>query len=226
MIIKICGITDPAHLRGAVQAGASHIGLVFHPRSPRYLTVGDAKKISVANNALVKPVQIVALVADPDRDVLSKIVETVQPDAIQFHGDESPEILQQWRQELPQGIELWKAVGVSVASDLATINSFVPCCDRVLLDAKPPKNAAHKGGHGRSFDWAILSSVLIARPWLLAGGLTPANVGLAIEAVSGLANFRGVDVSSGVEIEPGQKDPALIAAFIKRASQAMDRSVS
>lgn len=212
--VKICGITSPEALSAALRCGADYVGLVFFPKSPRHLDFELAKEL--ARQARGRS-QIVTLVVDPDRALLSAIHRDVRPDIIQLHGKESPEFVREVRAQVP-GVEIWKALPIAVPSDLEAADTYLSpgeLADLVLFDAKPPPGAALPGGNGLSFDWKVLDGVADRFPFALAGGLNPGNVAAAIE----LTHAAIVDVSSGVEASPGKKDPALIASFIAAANR-------
>lgn len=216
LAVKICGLTSEPVIDAAIDAGASMIGLVFHPKSPRY--VAPERAAALAAHARGR-VEIVALVVNPGDELLSVLLSTVGPDSWQFHGQESPERLRDARAVF--GLPIMKAVGISSAEDLPALGSFAPVADRLLLDAKPPKDAAYPGGHGKPFDWRVLSALPPHRPFMLSGGLVPETVGEAIRQIRGYGvNLAGVDVSSGVETAPGVKDPALIRAFVAAVREA------
>lgn len=170
---------------------------------------------------LIGKVEAVALVVDPAEDVLAQIVETVRPEAIQFHGGESPAALARVKDKWGDQVEVWKALGIAAPSDLDVASDFHDIVDRLLFDARPPKAADRPGGHGDVFDWSIMAAYAGEAPWLLAGGLTPENVGAAIAACRAIPEFDGVDVSSGVETAPGEKDVAAIARFCAAAQDAL-----
>jgi len=203
--VKICGLTRPDHLRAAVEAGARYVGLVFFPKSPRNVDLVTAAALGVE----VPPgVAKVALVVNPDDALLDAITTTVPIDMIQLHGSESPARVAEIRART--GLPVMKAVGIADADDLAQLDAYMPVADQILVDAKPPKGAEVPGGMGVPFDWRLVAGRHWPKPWMLAGGLTPENVGLAVK----LTGARQVDVSSGVERAPGEKDPALIRAFM------------
>src|SRR6185503_4625602 len=143
------------------------------------------------------------------------IASTLQPDFLQLHGQETPERVSAIR--AITGVPLMKAIGVAAKGDLAAISSYA--VDRLLLDAKPPRDATRPGGHGVAFDWGVLGEFSSAKPWFLSGGLEPRNVEEALRATQA----PGVDVSSGVESAPGKKDPARIHSFVE-AVRAFDRA--
>jgi phosphoribosylanthranilate isomerase len=209
MLVKICGLSTSETMAAALDAGADMVGLVFHPRSPRFVSLESAAQLADQARGRAR---IVALTVDPTDDALNAIAALVSPDLIQLHA--RPSI---------------KAVGVSSVADFALVRTYHARGRTVLLDAKPPKDAAYPGGHGRTFDWSILRAMPDDMPFMLSGGLTPENVGDAISAVEAFRDdadaldlaFVGVDVSSGVESAPGIKDPAKIRAFIANARKAV-----
>ncbi|TYB80579.1 phosphoribosylanthranilate isomerase [Maritimibacter fusiformis] len=206
--VKICGLTEARHVTAAVEAGARYIGFVFFPKSPRNVDVATAAKLA----ADVPPgVAKVALVVDANDATLDEIAARVPIDMWQLHGKESPERVAEVRARF--GLPVMKAVGVADEGDLAALAAYARVADQLLVDAKPPKGAEVPGGQGVAFDWRLIAGRGWAKPWMLAGGLTAQNVGLAI----GLTGARQVDVSSGVETAPGHKDSDLIRAFITAA---------
>jgi phosphoribosylanthranilate isomerase len=189
-------------------AGAAYAGFVFFAKSPRNLTIPEARTL-----ALAAPVGLakVALVVDADDAGLDAIVEAVPLDMLQLHGHETPARVAEVRARY--GLPVMKAVGVADEADLAGLMEMSLAADQLLIDAKPPKGADLPGGNGLAFDWRLLVGRKWLRPWMLAGGLTPANVAEAVR----LTGARQVDVSSGVESAPGVKDHARIAAFVAAA---------
>jgi len=209
---KICGLSTPEAVRAAVDGGASHIGFVFFPKSPRVIAPEAAARL--APPARARNVKIVALAVDPTDAEVDAIVAGLSPDLIQLHGKESPARVREIGQRAGRG--LIKVLPVSNASDLAPAASYEPLVDHLMFDAKPPKDAERPGGLGEPFDWTLLAGRRFARPWLLAGGLDPWNVATAVAA----SGAPIVDVSSGVERGPGLKDPALITAFLDAVRRA------
>jgi phosphoribosylanthranilate isomerase len=204
-LVKICGLSTPETLAAAVQAGASHVGFVHFPKSPRHLALGD---MAALRRDVPAHVKAVLLVVNPSPVVLADAVRQVRPDVVQFHGSETPETLARFRAET--GILAWRALAVRDAAALAEVALFRGAADRVLLDAPA---TALPGGNGTAFDWSLLAGWQAPLAWGLAGGLTPANVGKAIH----LTGAPLVDTSSGVESAPGVKDVDKIAAFCKAA---------
>ena len=216
--IKICGLSDPESVDAALDAGADLLGFVFFPKSPRNLTIQQATPLM--RRARGKA-QLVALLVDPDGSLLDDVAGYLAPDLIQLHGRESPDRVA--RISADTGIPVMKAVGVAERSDLATLARYASAA-RLLLDAKAPRDATRPGGNGSVFDWSLLEGFAHAKPWLLSGGLNPANVAEAIQATGA----AGVDVSSGVERAPGKKDPALIRRFVAavRAAEEGDERLA
>lgn len=203
--IKFCGLTRPEDIRAAVAAGARYVGFVFFPRSPRSLTPEAARALALE----VPPgVAKVALTVDADDAALDALLRDVPLDLLQLHGSESPARVAAVRQRT--GLPVMKAIGIAETGDLGQIDVFEGVADQLLIDAKPPDDADLPGGNGLAFDWRLLAGRRRwAKPWMLAGGLTPENVAEAVR----LTGARQVDVSSGVETAPGVKDAARMAAF-------------
>ena len=192
------------------------IGLVFFPRSPRHVDLARAARLAAQARGRA---QIVALTVDADDALLAAIIDAARPDILQLHGRETPERVAQVRARF--GRPVMKAVGIGGPEDLPALKAHARAADRLLLDAKPPKGAALPGGNGVAFDWNLLAgparaSLDLTNPFMLSGGLDPANVGTALR----LIRPGGVDVSSGVEKAPGVKDPDLIARFVSAARAA------
>lgn len=208
--VKICGLRTEADVAAVAAAGAAYAGFVFFAKSPRNVTVEQARTL-----ALAAPVGLakVALTVDADDATLDAIVDAVPLDMLQLHGHETPDRVAAIRARY--GLPVMKAVGVADEGDLAAVFDYSLVADQILVDAKPPKTATLPGGNGLSFDWRLVAQRRWLRPWMLAGGLTPDNVAEAIR----LTNARQVDVSSGVESAPGVKDPARIAGFVTAATR-------
>lgn len=215
--VKICGVTSATAVEDAVLAGARYLGFNFYPPSPRYITPPEARELMLS-----VPVGVakVALLVDPDDAELNALVAQITPDFLQLHGHEPPERVAEIRARY--GLPVIKAVGVAERADLENLDRYSAVSDQLLIDAKPPKNAALPGGNGLAFDWRLLQGRRWTRPWLLAGGLTPENVGTAIH----LTGARQVDVSSGVETAPGVKERALMDAFVRAAHHPKLANVS
>ncbi|WBU54547.1 phosphoribosylanthranilate isomerase [Paracoccus sp. SCSIO 75233] len=203
--VKICGLTRPDHIAAAVGAGAAYLGFNFFPKSPRYVSPEDAAALAVD---VPTGVARVGLFVNPDDDLLRSVLDVVPLDIVQLHGAETPERVTEVK--ALTGLPVMKAVGVAGPDDLDALWDYGLVADLLLVDAKAPKDAVLPGGNGLPFDWRLLVGRKWLTPWMLAGGLTPKNVGEAIR----LTGTRIVDVSSGVESAPGQKDPDLIRQFI------------
>ena len=202
--MKFCGLRTPADVSAAVEAGAAYVGFVFFPPSPRYLAPEDAAPIAAQ---VPEGIAKVALVVNADDDLLDQITETVPIDMLQLHGKETPERVTEIKQRY--GLPVMKAVGVAGPEDLENLDTYLRVADQVLVDAKPPKDATLPGGNGLAFDWRLIAGRRWPVPWMLAGGLTDANVAEAMR----LTGARQVDVSSGIESAPGVKDAALMQSF-------------
>ncbi len=214
--VKICGLSTPATMAAALDAGADMVGLVFHPRSPRHVSMEAAAALAAParGRALV-----VALTVDMGDETLRGLAATVRPDLIQCHGSEDAGRIAAVR--ALTGAPVLKAVGVAEAGDIAAVGAASVSADLVLIDAKPPKDAAYPGGHGRPFDWTLLERLDPAARFMLSGGLHAGNVAEAVAAARRFGlSLAGVDVSSGVESAPGVKDVAKIRDFIAAARAA------
>jgi phosphoribosylanthranilate isomerase len=206
--VKICGVKSVAEVQAVAASGAAYVGLNFFPKSPRSVSIVNARTLALAApEGLCK----VALTVDADDATLEAILASVPIDMLQLHGHESPARVAEVRARF--GLPVMKALGVAGEADLAALIEHSLAADQLLIDAKPPKDATLPGGNGLSFDWRLLVGRKWLRPWMLAGGLTAANVAEAVR----LTGARQVDVASGVESEPGVKDPARIAAFVAAA---------
>lgn len=210
--VKICGLKEPAHVAAAAEAGAAYVGFVFFEKSPRNVSLAQARDLAVE-----APVGVakVALTVNADDAFLDKLVETVPLDMLQLHGAESPERVAEVRARF--GLPVMKAIGIADAEDVAKIDTYGAVADQLLVDAKPPKNAELPGGNGLSFDWRLVNRKYWPRPWMLAGGLTADNVAEAVK----MTGARQLDLSSGVESAPGVKDVGMIRAFMKAVQNAL-----
>jgi phosphoribosylanthranilate isomerase len=214
--VKICGLSTAETVDASLDAGANFIGFVFHPKSPRVVSIDQAAQLARRAKGRASTV---ALVVDADDELIANIILEMRPDCLQLHGRETPARVADIEDRF--FIRCIKAVGVSDAADINTVRLFHARQRTVLLDAKPPKDAAYPGGHGKVFDWNILQKMPDDIPFWLSGGLDAGNVADAIRTVDGFdLAFAGVDVSSGVESAPGIKDAAKIKAFIAAARHA------
>lgn len=207
--VKICGLKTPQDIAAAVEAGAQYTGFVFFPKSPRAVSVDQARDLA---GHVPTGVMRVGLFVDPDDALLDHTLATVPLDMIQLHGKETPDRVAQVKSRF--GLPVMKAMGIASSADLDQIWDYGLTADMLLIDAKPPRDAELPGGNGLAFDWRLLVGRRFLKPWLLAGGLNPDNVAQAIR----LTGAPGVDVSSGVESAPGTKDPDLIRAFVRAAA--------
>lgn len=205
MKVKICGIKGPVAFDTAVAAGADWIGFNFFPPSPRYVAPDTAAILSARHPG--GPLRV-GLFVDPTVDAIAAVLASVRLDVLQLYGQIDTAGLR-----ARFGLPLWRPVGIETADDLPQDDRGA---DALLIEAKPPPAATRPGGNATCFDWSVLRGWHAPAPWLLAGGLTPDNVAEAIRATGAPA----VDVSSGVESARGEKDPALIRAFIANAHGA------
>ena len=209
--IKICGLKTQEAIERAITRGATHVGFIFFPKSPRHIDPEVAAE-------LVEPVRgrarIVAVTVDVSDEDLDDIVHLLKPDILQMHGSETPERVLQVK--ALYGLPVMKAFSVRDASDLDRIDPYLGVADRFLFDAKAPAGSELPGGNGVSFDWKIMASLDESVDYMLSGGLNKDNVGLALAST----RARGLDVSSGVESAPGVKDTAMIDAFFDAIAEA------
>ena len=203
--IKICGINDEVNLKACITERADFIGFVFHQSSPRFITADHAATLI---RMLTLPVKSVGLFVNPDDELLSRTLSTAPVDYIQLHGDETPERTAYIKTAFNKPII--KAISIANKSDIDQIKKYEEIADWVLCDAKT--SGTLSGGNGVTFDWAILNGYKFTKPWMLSGGLNAQNVQAAITQL----NPTAVDVSSGVEITRGQKDPEKIRDFIQK----------
>ncbi|HWA50122.1 MAG TPA: phosphoribosylanthranilate isomerase [Dongiaceae bacterium] len=207
VVAKICGLKTPETVAAAVEYGAGLIGFNFYARSPRSTDPANVKRLG----ALVPPrVKKVGLIVDETDDRIAEILAGCDLDVLQLHGKETPQRVAEIRARF--GKPVIKVISVSAAEDLAPVAGYEPLVDYLMFDAKPPKSmvGALPGGNALSFDWTLLGGRSFARPWLLAGGLNPDNVAEAVK----VTGAPMVDVSSGVEDRPGEKNVSKIKAFL------------
>ncbi len=208
--VKICGINSATAAEAVLRAGAEFAGLNFFPRTPRHIPLDQAVSLADQMRGRLK---LVALVVDEDDAMLARIADSIRPDFFQLHGKENVVRTADIRARF--AIPVIKVLAVADKDDLKQIGDYEPVADILMFDAKAPQSASRPGGHGAAFDWKILAGVDVKRPWFLAGGLNPENVGRAI-SISGAPM---VDVASGVESAPGVKNESLIADFVAAARQ-------
>lgn len=217
--VKICGLRDRDAMSAAIEAGASHYGLVFFGRSSRNVTLDEAAGLATFARGRITSV---ALTVDADNALIDRIAAGVRPDMLQLHGNETPERVVEIRSAT--GLPIIKAISVDGPGDTSRARSYEDVADLILFDAKAPKATADAlpGGNGLTFDWRLLEPVRGKLRFMLSGGLTPDNVAEAIR----LTGAEMVDVSSGVESAPGWKDPALIRRFIEAAQASVLEEVA
>jgi phosphoribosylanthranilate isomerase len=211
LAIKICGLKTPEALDVALESGADMTGFVFFPPSPRNLGLEAARALGGRVNGRAGKV---ALTVDANDETLFGIIEALKPDMLQLHGNETPERVVAVRTRF--GLPVMKALPIAQRSDLSPIRLYANVADRILFDARAPQDATRPGGLGRTFDWTLLKDIDRKINFMLSGGLDADNVAQALA----ITRAPGVDVSSGVESEPGVKDPDKIRAFIAAARAA------
>lgn len=208
LIVKICGLSTGETLDAALDAGADMVGFVFFEASPRHVDLGVARDLG---KQVTGRAQKVALTVDADDAQLANIVDALKPDLLQLHGSETTARVRDVKQKF--GLPVMKVIAVAAAGDLAVLPGYAAVSDRILFDARAPKDATRPGGLGVPFDWQVLDGLDLKLPFMVSGGLTPANVADAIR----ITRAGGVDVSSGVESMTGVKDVKLIRAFVDAA---------
>ncbi len=214
VVVKICGLSTPEALDIALDAGADMVGFVFFPASPRHIGFEAAKRLGARVGSRA---QKVALTVDATNHTLRDIVDALKPDLLQLHGRETPERVGAIRSRF--GLPVMKAIPIAVRADLSPVRLYANFADRMLFDARAPREATRPGGLGNPFDWHLLQDLDLGIPFMLSGGLDAGNVAEALR----ITRAPGVDVSSGVERAPGQKDPEKIRAFVRAARQAAER---
>ena len=211
LLIKICGLRTPEALDAALEAGADMVGFVFFPPSPRNVGVQAAR---VLGERVKGRAQKVALSVDATDAELAMAVEALKPDMLQLHGREAPERVSAVRSRF--GLPVMKALPIESRTDLSPIHLYAKVADRLLFDARAPREATRPGGLGQTFDWHLLENLNPGVPFMLSGGLDAGNVAEALR----ITRAPSVDVSSGVERAPGEKDTDKIRAFVRAAREA------
>jgi phosphoribosylanthranilate isomerase len=215
LCVKICGVTRVEDARAAVRAGADALGLNFVRESPRFIGGLDQARALVRAAALAERTAWAGVFVNPPLPDVLAAVEAAGLRIVQLHGEESPAFLRSVKDAVGPAVAVWKAFRIAAKSDLDALRQYE--CDACLLDARAP---GVRGGSGKTFDWGLLAGVPRVRPLVLAGGLTPANVGDAVRAV----RPEWVDTAGGVESAPGIKDAAALEAFIRAARAAVSPS--
>ncbi|HEY6024096.1 MAG TPA: phosphoribosylanthranilate isomerase [Pseudolabrys sp.] len=211
LTIKICGLMTPQALDVALDSGADLVGFVFFPPSPRNLGLELARTLGERVRGRAGKV---ALTVNANNHTLGDIIEALKPDMLQLHGKEAPERVAVVRSRF--GLPIMKALPIAERADLSPIREYAQVVDRLIFDARAPQDATRPGGLGKPFDWTLLSGIDPGVPFMLSGGLDAGNVAEALR----ITRAPGVDVSSGVERAPGEKDPDKIRAFIRAARVA------
>jgi phosphoribosylanthranilate isomerase len=211
LLIKICGLSTPDALDTALDAGADMVGFVFFAPSPRHLGLDAARALGARVRARARKV---ALSVDASDDELAGVVAALAPDLLQLHGRETPERVAAVKRRF--GLPVMKALPVERREDIGAVARYASIADRILFDARAPRDATRPGGLGRPFDWHLLENLDPGLAFMLSGGLDAGNVAEALSVTRAPA----VDVSSGVERAPGEKDPDKIRAFIRAARAA------
>lgn len=211
LLVKVCGLKTPEALDAAMDAGADFVGFVFFPPSPRNVGFDAAAALGARVRGRAKKV---ALTVDADDSIFERIVASLKPDMLQLHGHETPQRVTDLKTRY--GLQVMKALPVETHDDLAAIGQYT-AADWILFDARPPRDATRPGGLGKPFDWTLLRGLDAGLPFMLSGGLDASNVAEALR----ITRAPAVDVSSGVERAPGEKDPDKIRAFV-RAARAAD----
>jgi phosphoribosylanthranilate isomerase len=213
VLVKICGLSNAEALDAALEAGADMVGFVFFEPSPRHVGLEAARPLGERVRGRAKKV---ALTVDATDDALFRIVKSLSPDVLQLHGKETPDRVVAVRTRF--GLPVIKALPIARREDLGPIRIYEKLVERILFDARAPREATRPGGLGQPFDWRLLENLDQSLAFMLSGGLDAANVANALA----ITRAGAVDVSSGVERAPGVKDPEKIRAFIRavRAAEA------
>jgi phosphoribosylanthranilate isomerase len=212
VLIKICGLKTPAALDAALDAGADFVGFVFFPASPRDIGFEAARGLGARVQGRARKV---AVTVDANDELLKASIAALAPDLLQLHGTETPERVAVIRSRF--GLPVMKALPITERADLTSMHLYAKVVDRMMFDARAPREATRPGGLGQAFDWRLLQNLDLAVPFMLSGGLHAGNVAEALR----ITRAGGLDVSSGVERAPGEKDAGKIRDFI-RAARAAD----
>jgi phosphoribosylanthranilate isomerase len=215
LLVKICGLKTPDALDVALDEGADLVGFVFFPPSPRNIGYEAARVLGARVRGRA---QKVALSVDANDDELAASIEALRPDMLQLHGQETPDRVVMVRARF--GLPVMKALPIAERADLSPMRLYDKVADRLIFDARAPREATRPGGLGKPFDWRLLESVHASVPFMLSGGLDAGNVAEALR----ITRAPGVDISSGVERAPGEKDPEKVRDFIRVAREASSNS--
>jgi phosphoribosylanthranilate isomerase len=206
---KICGLSSEAAVEAAIAGGAAYVGFVFYPPSPRSVAPARAGELCAAVPTSVKRV---GSFVDADDMAIAAVLEAAPLDILQFHGAESPARVAEVKRRFARPV--MKAIAIAGPGDVAAASRYEDAADLLLFDAKPPRRlGALPGGNGLAFDWQLIAAREWRLPWMLSGGLTAETLAEAVR----ISGATAVDVSSGVERRPGDKDPDKIRAFLDAA---------
>jgi phosphoribosylanthranilate isomerase len=208
--VKICGLKTPEAVAAAVDHGADFVGFVFFRKSPRCL---EPDMAGTLGRAVPKRVVKTGLLVDDSDERIAGILKACPLDLLQLHGSETPERVAALKAKF--GVPVMKVIKVAAAADIAKAADYAAVADRLLFDAQTPaemKNAL-PGGNAVSFDWSLLRGRQFPLPWMLSGGLNAGNLAEAVR----ISGAPAVDVSSGVEDRPGEKNPSKIKSFLELA---------
>jgi len=205
MRVKICGITKAEQAKAIAALGATALGFICTSKSPRYISPA---KIAEIVAELPSEIDKIGVFVNADRNEIREVVDLAGLSGVQLHGDESPQFCQQIKSDLPQ-LETIKAIALKTRESLSVVQVYLNCVDTLLLDAYHPKM---RGGTGKAIDWEILKEFRSPLPWFLAGGLTPENISLALSQTQP----SGIDLSSGLERVPGDKDLNKVKDLFKK----------
>jgi phosphoribosylanthranilate isomerase len=211
VLIKICGLKTPAALDAALDAGADLVGFVFFPPSPRHIGFEAARTLGERVKGRARKV---AVSVDANDELLKSCIAALKPDLLQLHGREPPERVAVIRSRF--GLPVMKALPITERADLSSVHLHAKVADLLMFDARAPREATRPGGLGKAFDWRLLENLALPVPFVLSGGLDAGNVAEALR----ITRPDGLDVSSGVEQAPGEKDVEKIRAFIRAAREA------
>jgi len=214
LMVKICGLSTPEAVEVAIETGADMVGFVFFAPSPRNVSFSVARALGAHVRGRARKV---ALTVDADDALLDAVVKVLQPDMLQLHGQEQPDRVAVIKKRF--GLPVIKAIAIEERADVAGAAVYAPIIDCLLFDARAPKAATRPGGLGKPFDWRLLQNLHPGVPFMLSGGLNTANIAEALRITSA----HGVDVSSGVERAPGEKDLGKIRAFVRTAREGARR---
>jgi len=209
LAVKICGLSTADAVQAAVDGGAAFVGFVFFDKSPRCVLPVQVKALA---QHVPSDIPKVGLLVNATDDEIETILKDAPLDMLQLHGSETPQRVGEIKTKF--SLPVMKVIAVGDAADVEKARIYETVADRLLFDAKPPRDASRPGGLGKAFNWALLAGQAFTVPWMLAGGLISGNLAAAVAA----SGASGVDVSSGVEDSPGVKNPRKIKEFLEAAA--------